>query len=314
MEQDKIDAYNEKQRIEAERQAASAEQSNNTSRITTAILASNAKVASNVSSNIAATKEMKGQIATVGKDILQAVSGGQDKVAEALNNLVVATVIGKDPQLIKAADNLAKLLESISTASDKIEASKLQELPGAIAKLTAQIEMMCAEDDTETEDEQDPAIPILQDIANSLTNQKTPELTIPAPVVNFDLSKLEKKLDTLTKATENNKVSIPSLDLSAVVKSSKETTDAINNLRFPIPNFVQDPFIRYKPVDEFDDGSSSSVKYYGFLDPEGHWYVMKYDPSASAKTMRYAFGGTDYSTNWTNRESLTYDLPFTAGT
>lgn len=313
MDQEKINAYNEQQRLEAEKKAASAEQSNNTSRITTAVLASNARVASSVNSNIQATKTMTGQISTVGRDILQAVSGSQDKVAEALNNLVVATIVGKDPQLLKTAEDLSKLLESIATASGKMESSKLQELPGAIERLTAQIEAMASREDPESEDEPDPALPILEQIAKSLSEQKTPELTVPAPVVNVDLSKLEKKIDALTKAMAQNKVVIPEINLDPVIEATQKTTDAISNIRFPIPNYVQDPFIRYKAVDEFDDGVAANIKYYGFIDPEGHWYIIKNDPSGSAKTYRYAFGGTDYVTNWTNRASLTYGLPFTAG-
>jgi len=55
-------------------------------------------------------------------------------------------------------------------------------------------------------------------------------------------------------------------------------------------------------ITEIDDTSSPS--YYGFLKKNGYWYIMKED---SAGAYRYSKGATAFSTNWTNRASLTYD-------
>lgn len=62
-----------------------------------------------------------------------------------------------------------------------------------------------------------------------------------------------------------------------------------------------DPTVMYK-ISDLD--SASDPKYYGFLDPSGNWYIMK--ESTSAGTYRYVSGTSSYSTNWTNRASLTY--------
>lgn len=55
------------------------------------------------------------------------------------------------------------------------------------------------------------------------------------------------------------------------------------------------------------DESNSPVFYYGFENKEGKWYILKEDKTISTNpTYRYSKGTTDYSTNWTNRSSLTY--------
>ena len=59
-------------------------------------------------------------------------------------------------------------------------------------------------------------------------------------------------------------------------------------------------------ISDVDD--ASNPKYYGFADREGGWYILKED--TTDKTYRYCKGTSDYTTNWTNRASSTYDYPF----
>lgn len=54
-------------------------------------------------------------------------------------------------------------------------------------------------------------------------------------------------------------------------------------------------------INQLDD---SSPAYYGFTDKTGAWYIMKEDSSGN---YRYVKGASSFSTNWTNRASLTYD-------
>jgi len=44
--------------------------------------------------------------------------------------------------------------------------------------------------------------------------------------------------------------------------------------------------------------------YYGYLNKTSAWYIIKEDSSGA---YRYAVGSSTFSTNWTNRASLTYD-------
>ena len=65
---------------------------------------------------------------------------------------------------------------------------------------------------------------------------------------------------------------------------------------------ITDPVTGYKVADIDESGT---VKYYGFMNKSGNWYVMANDTSAN--TFRYVKGTSGYATNWTNRATLTYD-------
>ena len=54
-------------------------------------------------------------------------------------------------------------------------------------------------------------------------------------------------------------------------------------------------------VSELDD--TTLPAYYGFVHKSGAWYIMK---EASDGTYRYTKGSSGYSTNWTDRDTLTY--------
>jgi hypothetical protein len=62
-----------------------------------------------------------------------------------------------------------------------------------------------------------------------------------------------------------------------------------------------------------DIDTSTSTQYFGFIDYNGNWYIIQYNTTAN--TIRYAAGSASntYSTNWTNRTTLTYSYYNTAG-
>ncbi len=64
----------------------------------------------------------------------------------------------------------------------------------------------------------------------------------------------------------------------------------------------QDFYNNFK-ITDVDD--SSDPKYYGYLNKEGGWIIMK--ETTSAGTFRYISGESDYATNWTGRAGLSYD-------
>ena len=55
-------------------------------------------------------------------------------------------------------------------------------------------------------------------------------------------------------------------------------------------------------ISEIDDGY---IAYYGFINNNGAWYVMKEDPEDGS--FRYIKGSTNFSNNWVSRENLDYD-------
>lgn len=55
-------------------------------------------------------------------------------------------------------------------------------------------------------------------------------------------------------------------------------------------------------ISETDD---SIVGYYGFINKEGAWFIMKRDQDSGS--FRYVKGASDFPKNWKNRENLKYD-------
>ncbi len=55
-----------------------------------------------------------------------------------------------------------------------------------------------------------------------------------------------------------------------------------------------------------DEDNASIPKYYGYLNTSGLWIIQQYNETTGA--YRYFQGRSDYSTNWTNRASLSYGL------
>jgi hypothetical protein len=52
-----------------------------------------------------------------------------------------------------------------------------------------------------------------------------------------------------------------------------------------------------------DIDNSSDPEYYGFLRADGSWLIVE---NTGGTQFRYDTGTSEYSTNWTNRASLTY--------
>lgn len=53
-----------------------------------------------------------------------------------------------------------------------------------------------------------------------------------------------------------------------------------------------------------DADDNAATKYFGYLDVAGNWYIKQVDGGSGA--VRYVAGASGYSTNWTNRASLSY--------
>lgn len=251
------------------------------------------------------------------KDI--AKSSDIDEVIKQLKETQLASYLsaGQKSQIImadstdlgEAVSALGAKLDSLikSTGDEKSDKELISTVKSELAKVVDALN----QDDSGEEDQ---VVNAINDLKSAFSSIKVnPVVNVPQAKVTVDgakvdLSPLSKKLDAVVKAVSN--IKIPQTDQTEVLMSLDRVSQTINNLKFPVANFIQDPYIRYKAVDIFDDGVATSVKYYGFLTPEGNWYILKNDPSASAKTFRYAFGGeNNYETNWTNRASLTYGYP-----
>ena len=58
----------------------------------------------------------------------------------------------------------------------------------------------------------------------------------------------------------------------------------------------------YEPANREEDIGATS--YYGYVDAEGNWYIQREDDATGDSD--FSAGIINYSTNWTNRASLTY--------
>lgn len=72
----------------------------------------------------------------------------------------------------------------------------------------------------------------------------------------------------------------------------------------------------YLPTDQETNDGDGDIKYYGYQNKHGEWYIMKEDLSPAGGTepitWTYARGDSDYGTNWTGRQALTYTRPAVA--
>jgi uncharacterized protein YggU (UPF0235/DUF167 family) len=118
--------------------------------------------------------------------------------------------------------------------------------------------------------------------------------------VNLSTRASEATLSNIKTNTDNLNVNLSTRASEATLstRASETTLSGVKTNTDKIPDSLD----HYK-ISDIDD--ASNPKYYGFLDKDGNWYILKED--TTAKTYRYTKGATNYSTNWGNRTTLTYD-------
>ncbi len=84
---------------------------------------------------------------------------------------------------------------------------------------------------------------------------------------------------------------------SAPQPSTLKLRDSQGNIINPAEKSPTDGF----RITEIDD--SSTPAYYGFVNKNGNWFIMKEESTGS---YRYTKGNSDFSDAWNNRTSLTY--------
>jgi hypothetical protein len=212
-------------------------------------------------------------------------------------------------KVVNAIEQLIRVQKAVKTDYTPI-VKELRALVPVLKSIPKQIEMPEPTEEVEITNFEE-ITPLLESIKTSLealVNAEAKELVVSTPVVEvnereIDFSPLTKSNEAVIKAIESIHIpEIPVDDDTMVMQALAQVEDAVRTLRFPIPTVATDPLIRFKIAD-IDD--ATAVHYYGNIDPNGAWYIMKED--STAKTYRYASGSRDYPTNWTNRAILTYD-------
>ena len=63
----------------------------------------------------------------------------------------------------------------------------------------------------------------------------------------------------------------------------------------------------FRVSDDARNSGDSTIRYFGYLNKEGEWYIMRQSTSGTTVAYRFARGGSDYTTAWTGREALDYE-------
>jgi len=119
---------------------------------------------------------------------------------------------------------------------------------------------------------------------------------------DIDLTPLTKKMDELVEVVSENK---------AIVNVMSEYTNAVKEIKPVIKVNVPEPkqvakertIDDYKPV---DTDTKTTQQYFGYVDKEGAWYIMRLYNGKESQNYRYAKGDKDYSNNWRKRKSQAY--------
>lgn len=184
-----------------------------------------------------AQRSQEEQIRT--QSIIDAVSGSgkatTDALSKSMQNILMATLIGKDPKIAEVASNLTALIQSIAIASKDLKKSGIGELKSTLASLVDSIGEL--PDRVANTDKSEELIPYLEEIARTVRGiNMSPVVSVAAP--RIDLKPLEKTIkETFVPKDEG-------VDLSCFRAHDINNTD---------PN----------------------IQYVGFVAPDGCWYILE---------------------------------------
>lgn len=306
IDQSKIDAFNEQQAISAEERA----------KIEDTALALNEIL-----------KSQKGIENSVRESILSLVKFIQKHKPEvSVNNQKdypkydeVVSAVKEVVAEVKNSNKALKTVESKEADYSPITSS-LEKLSSLVAKLPTTI-----------------PIPKSVEVSNQKDySGKFDEVTqavgrIPAPIVNVEKPVIpdnSKELDKIVKAVEKIKFpDIPKTDLDPLLKATKKISDTINNLSFPVPNYIL-PFkdstgkAVQAQVDQYGNlpttttpqamktTISGAITYLanaaaGSAQSSAVWRAMKIDETTGS-VITWADGNTAYDNIATDLSILTY--------
>lgn len=58
-----------------------------------------------------------------------------------------------------------------------------------------------------------------------------------------------------------------------------------------------------------DEDADTSTQYYGYVRPDGGWYIQRITTSGGDNLYRYAKGDSGYTAAWTDRTNQAYAYP-----
>ena len=192
-----------------------------------------------------------------------------EELAGSLNNILMATMVSKDPRMVEVAKNLTELLEGIDKASKDFKGSNLQLLPVANHNLAKAVASLSDKVEKYSPHDLKPYFDDLKNAVAKLATQK-PTASAPAQAVNVNLKPLVDTLEKHLKKEDDYKV-----ELSC-----------------------------YRAQDIDNDGETT--QYVGFLNPDSEWYIIEND--LESNSMRWVFGKEGYKQAWEHHVGQRYKL------
>jgi len=307
MDLEKIDAYNSQLKEEAERKEELSTIVEVGNKVKKAVEYSTVKLISD--------KRVNPQKVNIINDI--ATARDMSKVISALDRLAVVLKPEKNDDT-----NVVSAMDKVYTA--------IKDIPRFMPETPEPVEDVTITNITEIQKYIKPLIDAinkleLNPIFDPRIEVKPADVKIATEKVDTEplLRALESVAKEVTKLTLKEQ---PETNLSPLVEATRATTKAINNLQFPVPNYIL-PFkdISGKAVQVQLDASgnvptsssggattwgisdieaTATYKYFGFQKSDSGWYIMR--KTIATKKFEYVAGASAYSTAWTNRASQTY--------
>jgi hypothetical protein len=149
----------------------------------------------------------------------------------------------KTPDIDKVVVELSRLKEAVAKKdpADKTSHELLKKLITAVGNIK-QPDKISIPDSVKVNNLKDYTAGLKEVVkaVESIKLEFDPQIVVkPSDViVEPDLKSIEAKLDTVTKAIKSISIIIPENDDTKIIQSLKKVSDTINNLRFPVPNYV----------------------------------------------------------------------------
>lgn len=164
--------------------------------------------------------------------VVNAVGQGNDTVTKSIHDLMLATMVAKDPRMVEVAQNLGDLLQGISNAAKDFKGSNLNLLPFTNRELSMAITQLAEGLNNNDANLQSKFDALNENIQKVASNQ---------PIVNVPETNVQVNLDPLIKAIKANKpndVKIPKFETKDLIDAVTSVQQAVNSLRFPVSNFL----------------------------------------------------------------------------
>lgn len=159
----------------------------------------------------------------------------KNEVTTAIHDLMLATLVSKDPRLVEVSKGLSTLFTEINKASKAFESSSLKDIPKVQQKIVDALQSI---PDTIAEADKSPELkPYLESIVRAIQAKDTNPRVSVNP--NINLSPITTAIESLEKSLKDLKPKEhKEADFSELEKATRSVEKAITSMRFPTANYI----------------------------------------------------------------------------